>query len=299
MLDAALRHMGHDVTQVADGNDAWNLLQQDKFRMVIADWMMPGMDGLELVRNIRSLEKHGYIYTMLLTSRGQTEDIIHGLAAGADDYITKPFEREELRFRIRAGERVIKLEKQLAARNEQLRRLALIDELTGIGNRRAFDEALGRLFEQCRRFRHPLAVAMIDIDYFKRYNDAFGHRAGDDALQQVAKLIGQNIRTVDLSFRYGGEEFAYLLPETDIRGSAVVAERLRRTVENAKIPHPDNPPHDVITISAGVASYDPRMATDADAIVQLADQALYRAKAAGRNKVEVSTMVPDEAGQPV
>ncbi len=287
ILEAALRRMGYDVVVAEDGNEAWSKLSEHGVRLLIADWMMPGLDGLELVRRIRSMRTDRYVYTMLLTSRSQKQDIIHGLAAGADDYITKPFDRDELMVRIRAGERVVRLEEDLASRNEQLRRLTLIDELTGIGNRRAFESTLSRLHDHSRRYRRALSVVMIDIDRFKAYNDTLGHRAGDEALKQVARLIGSGTRSADLAFRYGGEEFVCLLPETDEHGGLVVAERLRRTVEDAALPHPGTAAGGVVTISCGIATLEPGGALSQDALVRTADEALYAAKRAGRNRVEI------------
>jgi len=296
MLEAALRRMGHGVVVTSDGQQAWESLQNSAVRLVIADWMMPKLDGLELVRKIRLLEKHNYIYTVLLTSRSEKQDIIQGLAAGADDYVTKPFDLDELLVRVRAGERIVRLEEELAARNEQLRRLTLIDELTQIGNRRAFDGTLARMVEHCRRYDHCFGLLMIDIDHFKAYNDSFGHTSGDETLRSVAQLIVGNIRTADLAYRYGGEEFACILPETDEAGSIRVAERLRAGIEGTGIQHPGNPPSGVVTVSSGVACFSPESAGSANDIVRLADEALYRAKDAGRNRVviygrEVSTAV--------
>ncbi len=286
MLEAALLRMGHDVIVTCDGEEAWSAIQNSPIRFVIADWMMPNMDGLELVRRIRTLSNQNYIYSVLLTSRNQKQDIIHGLAAGADDYLTKPFDRDELLVRVRSGERIVRLEEELAARNEQLRRLTLIDELTGIGNRRAFDGTLSRMVDHCRRYDHPFSLLMIDIDRFKAYNDTLGHTAGDEALRSVAELIKNNVRTADLAFRYGGEEFACILPETDAEGGATVAERLRDGIEQNGLPHPDNPPAGCVTVSCGVATYSGDARGSANDLIRLADEALYRAKDAGRNRVE-------------
>jgi diguanylate cyclase (GGDEF)-like protein len=288
MLEAALRRMGHDVVVTCNGQEAWERIRRDDIRIVVADWMMPEMDGLELVRQIRSLVDQGYIYAILLTSRSQRQDIIHGLAAGADDYITKPFDRDELMVRIRAGERVVRLESDLASRNEQLRRLTLIDELTGLGNRRAFDSTLSRLYDHSRRYRRVLGFVMIDIDRFKLYNDSLGHKAGDTALEKVARLIRENTRSADLAFRYGGEEFACLLPETDEVGSVTVAERLRCAVAGAGLPHPSNPPHLITTVSCGVATLEPGNSMTQDELVRRADEALYAAKRGGRDRVELA-----------
>jgi len=285
LLEAALRQMGHDVIATSDGVQAWEQIRRHRARIVIADWMMPGIDGLELVRRIRRLPGSGYIYTILLTARHEKQDIVAGLAAGADDYVVKPFDRDELMVRIRAGERVVRLEEELARRNEQLRRLTLIDGLTGIGNRRAFDESLRRMHEHSRRFCHALGMLMIDIDHFKRYNDAKGHEAGDEALRTVAAILRESVRTGDLCFRYGGEEFVCLLPETALDGVMIVGRRLCDRVREAAIPHPDNPPHGVVTISIGAAALEPGELLTPEELLKRADQAMYRAKSSGRNTV--------------
>lgn len=285
LLESALREMGHRVIATSDGLAAWEAIRRHRARIVIADWMMPGMDGLELVRRIRAMPDSSYIYTILLTARHEKQDVVAGLAAGADDYVVKPFDRDELMVRIRAGERVVRLEEELARRNEQLRRLTLIDELTGIGNRRAFDESLRRLHEHSRRFCHPLGLIMADIDRFKAYNDTKGHEAGDDALRAVARILKESVRTGDLCFRYGGEEFVCLLPETTLDGALIVAERLRDRVRDAGLPHPGNPPFGVVTISAGAYALEPGALITPEELLGRADQAMYEAKRSGRNAV--------------
>lgn len=287
ILAAALTGMGHDVIQAENGREAWEKLRREDVRLVIADWEMPEMDGVELVRKIRESDDQGYVYTILLTSRGHKNDIVSGLDAGADDYITKPFDRDELMVRIKAGERVIRLETELAERNEQLRRMALVDGLTGIANRRSFEEDFRRLCDHARRFTRPFTVLMLDIDFFKKYNDGLGHEAGDNALRLVAQSLQQALRTTDKAYRYGGEEFICLLPETDAEGGLIVAERLRCAVEGLEIPHPDNPWRNIVTVSVGLASCTPGAISAVDDVQREADQALYQAKAAGRNRVVV------------
>jgi two-component system chemotaxis response regulator CheY len=285
MLVRALGEMGHEVVAAADGLEAWEALERDDLRLVIADWMMPRLDGLQLVRKIRAAGFDRYVYVILLTSRAQKTDIIEGLAAGADDYVTKPFDRDELAFRLSAGERVVRLEEELAARNEQLQQLALHDALTGIPNRRSLDQTLTKLLAHARRFERPLSVIMLDLDHFKRYNDGLGHDAGDEALRRVARLLASSTREVDEVFRYGGEEFCCLLPETGSEGALGAAGRLRAAIEEEALPHPDNPPAGVITISAGIATFDGESEMEGVDLIKAADRALYAAKAAGRNRV--------------
>ncbi|MFB3854449.1 MAG: diguanylate cyclase [Vicinamibacterales bacterium] len=285
LLAAALDRMGHEVVQTCDGREAWEVLQHENISMVIADWMMSEMDGVELVRRIRAQESDHYIYVILLTSRSAKCDVVLGLDAGADDYITKPFEREELVVRIKGGERVIELERQLAEKNRQLAALAMVDGLTGISNRRALDDALKLFSEQATRYRRFFSLAMIDIDFFKRYNDCFGHAAGDHVLRSVAQILAKTGRQSDLVFRYGGEEFVALFPEADAAGALTAAERMRRAVVDAGIPHPDNPSKGVVTVSIGLSTKTPASTMTSAELLRLADVALFNAKREGRDRV--------------
>ena len=300
VLRVALQKMGHTVLEAADGREALEIIEGEEVRLVIADWMMPNVDGLELVRRIRASGQtaqhgdpsHRYIYVILLTSRGQKQDIVDGLTAGADDYITKPFDRDELMVRIHAGERVIGLEDKLAAQNEELARLALVDGLTGIPNRRDFDAKLRKIGEESRRGGRSYSVVMIDLDHFKGLNDTLGHEAGDDALRAVARLLEGNVRMADSVFRYGGEEFVCLLPDTRSKGARQVAERLRQQVRLAEIHNPGNTAEGLLTVSLGLAAYVPDSGVEPGTILAQADHALYRAKELGRDRVEASDQQP-------
>lgn len=290
LIAKALTQAGYDVVAAANGREAWEILQKEDIRLVIADWMMPEMDGLELVRNIRERSLGSYIYTILLTSRGGKENIVSGLSAGADDYVTKPFDREELLVRIRAGERIVKLEAELEDKTRMLAHMALVDGLTGVANRRAFDEQLLRLTEHSRRFRHPFTLLLFDLDHFKGYNDSLGHEAGDQALKLVGGLLQASIRGSDMAFRYGGEEFVGLLPETDAAGGLIVAERVREAIQDSQIEHPRNAPFGVLTVSVGLSTYDGGTARS-DELVRDADRCLYEAKRTGRNRVVAPVLV--------
>ncbi|MBE3135512.1 MAG: diguanylate cyclase [Acidobacteria bacterium] len=285
MLVAVLRQMGHDVVATTDGREAWEVLQREDISLVIADWMMADMDGLELVRRIRAREADHYVYVIFLTSRTEKQDVVRGLDAGADDYVTKPFQRDELMVRIKGGLRVLGLERQLAERNQQMTLMAMMDGLTGIGNRRSFDEALERYHNQANRYGRMFSLAMIDIDFFKRYNDTFGHGAGDTVLRSIAQLLKHTARPSDLVFRYGGEEFVCLFPETDADGALAAAIRLHDAVATAGIPHPGNQPAGVVTVSVGLATFSPDPAHSAAALLRSADDALFSAKRGGRNRV--------------
>jgi len=284
MLTAAVARMGYDVVAAADGREAWDVLRAEQIGLVVTDWMMPEMDGLELVHKIRGGELGRYVYVILLTSRSESRDAAEALEAGADDFVGKPWHRDELMARLTAGRRILDLQAALQEKNQMLERMTRVDGLTGIGNRRHFDLEYRHSFELARRFQRFLSVAMIDIDRFKAFNDRFGHEAGDNALRAVAAAIDETVRTSDQCFRYGGEEFTCIFPETDECGGFTVADRLRQAVERLAIPHPENPPSRVVTISVGVSSLQPPVEVGAEDLLRAADQALYRAKNQGRNR---------------
>jgi len=290
MLAAALGQMGHEVVETPDGRAAWEVLQREEVSLVIADWMMAEVDGVELVKRIRAADFDHYVYFILLTSRAEKQDVVTGLEAGADDYITKPFDRAELTVRINCGRRVIDLEQQLAEKTRQMAQMARIDGLTGIANRRSFDEALYRTHQHARRYGHPYSIAMLDIDHFKLYNDRFGHAAGDTVLITVAQLLKDSARPSDVVFRYGGEEFVCLFPETDAAGVRSAAARLHRAVADAGIAHPGNHPAGVVTTSVGLSTCQAGSQVSATDVLRWADEALFEAKRGGRNRLAQSPM---------
>ena len=279
LLESFLRKWGYDVLVTCDGSEAWEALNETESpNLVVSDWMMPEMDGLELCRKIRGMDRSGYIYFILLTAKGRKKDVIQGLEAGADDFLIKPFDKEELQYRIRIGERIIKLERRILD-------LAATDPLTGVLNRRAFMERLEQEIERSRRGNTPLSLIMADIDYFKRVNDRYGHQVGDLVLQRFADQLTTSLRAYDFTARYGGEEFTVCLPHTTIHQSRSVAERLRKRVEEMEIVFPDGSRSIRITASFGVASFLPEPQESIDSIIKRADEAMYRAKNEGRNRV--------------
>ena len=219
----------------------------------------------------------------MLTGETQQEDKIEGLELGADDYITKPFQYPELLARIRAGKRIVDLQKELMDTNRRLELLSITDGLTKLNNHRYFQDELLRAFEESARYQRPLSLAMVDIDFFKKVNDTHGHAVGDEVLKAVASLFRESIRTTDLVARYGGEEFAVMMPETELDDAMIFAEKIRALVESAPIDTQAGPVP--ATVSIGVASVPFTRVKGPKELIVAADKALYRAKRAGRNQV--------------
>lgn len=278
-LGRILGRLGHESTLVADGEAAWQLLRGGDFSVLIADWDVPGLDGPGLCRRIRDLGAHPYHYVILITSRGTREDRLLGLRAGADDFLNKPIDPDELCVRLDIAARILDVHHALARKNALLAELATTDPLTGIRNRRRFHEDLEAHVALSSRTAMPLSLIMLDVDHFKRYNDAFGHPAGDEVLRVVANLLRLSVREHDTVARFGGEEFAILMPTTDAVVGLGIAERLRASV--AEHPWQRRP----ITASLGVATLD-QDRPDAERLVEEADRALYRSKQQGRNRVQ-------------
>ena len=275
-LRRSLEKMGHQAEVAPDGEAAWRMIRDGDIPLLISDWMMPNLDGLELCRRLRAVRSSRYIYTILLTSLDRREDRLNGLRAGADDFLTKPPDPDELAIRLEIAERILAVHDRLSRQNTLLAELASTDELTGVKNRRRFREDLELLFAQADRQRSPLSLIMLDIDQFKQYNDAFGHPAGDEVLRQVGATLRSIVRGHDVVARYGGEEFVVLLPATEIDEAMDVAERLRSAI--ADHPWPDRE----VTASLGVATSSPDTPYAAT-LVDHADRALYYSKEAGRN----------------
>ncbi len=284
ILEASLTQAGHEVLTVADGQAAWEVLEHDSVRLVITDWIMPGMDGPALIRRIRGAELPYYVYVILLTARDSKDDVVQGLEAGADDYLTKPFNPNELRARIAIGQRILDLETRLRAARDQLRELATRDSLTGLLNRRAIYEHAEAALARARREARPLGLAMLDIDHFKSVNDRFGHAVGDQALCLVADTIIRSRRPYDWVGRWGGEEFLLVLPGAGPEEAGKVAERVRAAVAAASLRLQDGG-HLRLQVSVGVAGTSRATPATLDMLIQQADEALYCAKRAGRNRV--------------
>jgi len=266
--------------------------------LILMDIVMPGIDGLEACRAIKQSARSRDIPIIMVTASGKAEQIEKAFSAGAVDYITKPINRIELGARVRAAlrlkgeiDRRKARERQLEALNEKLQRLSSLDGLTEIANRRHFDETLYKAWLKASQYRQPLSLLLLDIDYFKRYNDTYGHLQGDACLKQVAKTLAQSLQhPTDLAARYGGEEFVVLLPATDLAAATKVGERIRSTVADLSLDHSASPILPYVTVSVGVATANPftlKALGTPQALISLADRALYKAKEAGRNSVAV------------
>jgi two-component system cell cycle response regulator len=288
LLEATLTRWGYEVVVTHDGIEAWEVLQgADAPAMAILDWMMPGMDGVDVCRKVRQRAQEPYIYLLLLTTKGRREHLIEGLDAGADDYLTKPFDPHELQVRLRAGDRIVTLQAELIEAREKLRIQAMQDPLTGVWNRRAILEILGSELARSGRDSTPVAVAIADLDHFKQINDSYGHMAGDIALCEAVSRMRTLLRPYDAIGRYGGEEFLIVLPGCTTPDAIRLAERLRLGIGEETVAIPEG--NIVVTGSLGVAASDTIDATDAASLIRAADAALYRAKACGRNRIELAT----------
>ena len=285
---------GHEVEVAECAAEAWSALQNGEYRIVISDWMMPGEDGLSLCRKIRAASLPFYPYFIMLTARTGRQDLLDALSAGADDFLVKPLDPDELRVRLMVGERIVGLETRLRQANDALRQYAAdldqrskIDPLMKIGNRAAFESRLRELHDWARKSQRSFGVVMCDVDHFKVYNDSLGHQRGDQILRQVAEAVKRGVRATDQAFRYGGEEIVLLLPEVEIAGAARVAERVRRQVRSVRFDLDGTDAPFSITISCGVSAF-PHHARDSEdgmGPIERADHALYQAKRRGRNCV--------------
>ncbi len=289
-LQRLLETQGYDVLAAENGREGWEIFEREKddIYFAILDWMMPEMNGLELCRRIKEAPVPHYIHVMFLTGKKDIESVIEGFETGADDYITKPFNRREILARLNVGERIVDLEKKLKERNELLHILAIKDGLTGILNRRALFERLEEELSRSDRIRNPLCLIMLDIDHFKKVNDVHGHVMGDKVLVEVVNRIKSALRPYDIVGRYGGEEFLVGASVPDPEIGRKIAERIRVCV--GERPFEIDGENLDISISLGVTSIMPSGNGDTDnileAAIKSADSALYRAKEKGRNRVE-------------
>lgn len=304
-----------DVIIANSAREALDILEKSKSAnsdinvdIILIDLMMPGMNGIEACRRIKDDEQLSDIPIMVVTAVSEIEYLESAFNAGAMDYLTKPFRNTELLIRVRSllnlkrdidhrKNHEFELEHlagQLASANRMLQRIAILDGLTGIANRRYFDEVIEEEWLRAIRDQTPLSIIMIDIDHFKAFNDTYGHQAGDESLKAVAMVLKDTLkRPADMIARYGGEEFVAVLPETEIKGAVPIAEAMRSDIDALNIPHKNSHNHSRITISLGIASITPERNTAPSLLIAAADKALYRAKDKGRNRIypELITMM--------
>jgi len=295
MMSRQLKRAGYEMEVVSNGIQALEMLKKRFFPLLLTDWDMPEMNGVALCRAVRAMPLEGYVYTILLTAREGKANLIEGLAAGADDYLTKPPDDNELRARLNTGQRILKLEQSLRAANRQNHLLSITDALTGTYNRRYLMERLPQEIERARRYGHPLSVVLCDVDHFKKVNDTYGHQAGDQVLESFARLLTGSVRAdIDWVTRYGGEEFLIVLPETSVTDAVAFAEKMRAAIAA----HPFEIANGTLSVSSsfGVSGYNSaQIQKDAsvDNLIANADRCLYRSKDMGRNRVTGKVLPPD------
>ena len=291
-LGDQLRAMGHAVMEAHEGAQAIQMFGADEPDLIVLDVDMPVMNGYETARRIRALSgDHEWIPIIFLSSNVQDKDVATGIEAGGDDYLAKPVSPVVLRAKINAMQRItdmrqrlVNLTEELEGKNASLREESSHDSLTGIPNRRCFDAAFGQEWNHALRTGKPLALLLADVDYFKRFNDTYGHQRGDECLKAVANAMRAAARRkVDLVARYGGEEFALLLPETPPVSALLVAGRVLEGLRAMRIPH-EGSPGGHVTMSIGVCATVPQAGQDPAELVKTADRALYDAKSKGRNQ---------------
>ncbi len=286
IITGHLRNWGFQVTVARNGEEAWTLLQMPNSpRLVIMDWVMPKMDGLELCQKIRSLHTSvPYSYILLMTGKDSRSDLLKAMEAGVDDYVVKPFDELELKARLSAGKRVLRLQSELIAAREKLQFVASHDSLTGIMNRKEIIDAVRREMARSKRERSPLAIAMVDVDHFKAVNDDLGHLFGDHALREVAQRLHAKLRVYDSVGRYGGEEFLLVFPGCDLTNMLVRMDEIRSFVSRGALNAMGK--QRLVTISVGVAVFDGNTPIEVESLLHQADMSLYEAKRKGRNRVE-------------
>ena len=298
IIAARLSFRGYEIIEARNGEEALAAVASEPPDLILLDVMLPDIDGHEISRRIKGNEELPFIPIILVTAKDLTQDKVAGLEAGADDYVTKPINFPELEARVRSMLRIKRLQDELEEKNRELERISISDGLTGLFNHRHIHGLLHEEFDRADRTGERLTVAMFDLDRFKSVNDNYGHQAGDRVLERFAEILRETAREIDRLGRYGGEEFMAILPDTGIEDGVVFVERVRREVAR----HPFNIGREQplkMTVSCGVATYPYELIQDPETLVRLADEALYAAKAGGRNRTVRFDEQPVDGEEPV
>jgi two-component system chemotaxis response regulator CheY len=297
VLRKAVERLGHECVQADDADHAFTLFQQIRPSAIICDWAMPGKNGLDLLGAVRAADDQHYTYFIISAAFEEKGRLTEALHAGADDFILKPVDRDELKAKLVVASRGIALQHQLLDARRQIEQQAVKvaedhrrDPLTQIGNRLRMQEDLEVLAGRAVRYGHQFCVALCDLDHFKSYNDACGVTAGDAILKAVARTLNRYSRSGDMVYRYGGQQFLVVLPEQALEGAIIALERRRRAVERLAIPHPQS---GMVTVSAGIAVFEPRESNPIDAVLRRAERSLKFAKENGRNRVATQRQVQE------
>lgn len=282
---AYIKSFGHDVIAVEDAETALEKFDIATVDLILMDYILPDMDGFEATRVLRKRYPNDWFPIIFLTSSDDDQNLVIGLEAGGDDYLNKPVTPIVLESKLKAMQRIVEMQRDLVAANKKMEQLSYLDGLTHIYNRRGFDRAASAEWKRMQRDGNILSLLMIDVDYFKKFNDHYGHQEGDDCLKLVASTLeGELFRPADIVARYGGEEFVVLLPGTDSEGAMKVAKRLVKSIENLNVEHVESEASDYVTISAGLACCTKEQKMTISRLVKNADEALYKAKSSGRNR---------------
>jgi len=297
LLQRTLERAGYEVTAVENGRLALeHLCRADGPRLALLDWLMPGLDGLEVCRELRTHVENSYVYLVLLTSRDSRQDVVAGLESGADDYLVKPFDAEELKARLRSGQRIVDLQDRLVEAREAMRFKATRDPLTSLFNRGAIMDFLARELARSRREQGCTTVLLCDLDHFKSVNDTFGHSVGDEVLRQAAGRLLDSVRPYDFVGRHGGEEFLVILSHCDTAHALGRAEAIRTHIASPPFETTRGPLS--VTMSVGVLSSREWKLRSLEEILHGVDTALYEAKAAGRNCSKLARPEPSWTAPP-
>ncbi len=288
LLEHALSGDAYSLLLAENGNAALQLFKEHRPAIVITDWMLPDSSGPELCQRIRAESSDSYTYIILLTSMTEKEDIVKGLSSGADDYLTKPFDRGELLARIGVGRRTIDLHREIDAKNKLLEEMAHTDPLTGLPNRRAIEDWANRQLQGAARHGYSLWVAHVDLDCFKNINDSYGHEAGDQVLRRIAVILKEHTRASDISGRMGGDEFLLVVTHVAEKYIPLTVERLRDQIASQKFCFGGE--NLSVTASIGVCGFEGKEPPEFSKLVRQADKALYCAKRAGRNRIKIETL---------